>query len=476
MRPPKPPSPADETDPPDSAQNNGEEHPAEASSAVPPDYSTWSVKELKQALARAGVNHAWANTKEDLVSLARERRVRPAPGFGDDDAPRRDYSWEPPDYGSNEDDTPIQEAAETGAASGALPEERRDNPAEQERTYELPAALGDAHSDAANTTRAPIPVSSPATLEAQSPVPRNSSLMIQVAEKEGGRAAANSLSDAAPGTPAAASSANAASGAVNASSSAAGRSASPAPFALPSAFPSSRTGSPAPLSGPSSRAASPLIGEPWRKGSADGSKRSSGAVSADKIKGSGNGADLVYGISDVANASAVALSGAGGAVGNGNGVRGWASGESGADPARSNSFAGGPSLAGPLRPNGGAGQVEGGGRRDAAVFETVLSRRASPGPRSSPGPRAPPAAHAFPVADGPGDAVVRGGAAPAAGAAPSAGTAPGAPAVPALPGPGTAKAPAPAAGVALPAALEGVGTGEAAVEDSTPAPTALVDH
>ena len=43
------------------------------------DYGSWSVKELKQALSEAGVNHSWANEKSELVSLASENKV-PPPG------------------------------------------------------------------------------------------------------------------------------------------------------------------------------------------------------------------------------------------------------------------------------------------------------------------------------------------------------------------------------------------------------------
>ena len=43
------------------------------------DYSSWSVKDLKQALSEAGINHMWANEKSELVTLASEARV-PPPG------------------------------------------------------------------------------------------------------------------------------------------------------------------------------------------------------------------------------------------------------------------------------------------------------------------------------------------------------------------------------------------------------------
>ena len=43
------------------------------------DYGSWSVKELKQALTEAGINHSWANEKTDLVVLASENKI-PPPG------------------------------------------------------------------------------------------------------------------------------------------------------------------------------------------------------------------------------------------------------------------------------------------------------------------------------------------------------------------------------------------------------------
>jgi hypothetical protein len=43
------------------------------------DYGAWSVKDLKQALSEAGVNHAWANEKSELVALASENKI-PPPG------------------------------------------------------------------------------------------------------------------------------------------------------------------------------------------------------------------------------------------------------------------------------------------------------------------------------------------------------------------------------------------------------------
>ena len=43
------------------------------------DPSTWSVKELKQALTEAGVAHGFANEKSELVALAKENKV-PPPG------------------------------------------------------------------------------------------------------------------------------------------------------------------------------------------------------------------------------------------------------------------------------------------------------------------------------------------------------------------------------------------------------------
>ena len=46
---------------------------------APGDYGSWSVKELKQALSEAGISHAWANEKGDLVLLATENKV-PPPG------------------------------------------------------------------------------------------------------------------------------------------------------------------------------------------------------------------------------------------------------------------------------------------------------------------------------------------------------------------------------------------------------------
>ena len=106
IRPPKPPPPADEEAPPqtEGETGGGGEVPA------PEEYASWSAKELKQALARAGVSHGWANTKEDLVALAVEHRVRPARGFGDD-APTRNYSWEPPDDGAADDDSQAAEPA-----------------------------------------------------------------------------------------------------------------------------------------------------------------------------------------------------------------------------------------------------------------------------------------------------------------------------------------------------------------------------
>jgi C-terminal processing protease CtpA/Prc len=55
--------------------------PSATSSSRPAagDYGSWSVKELKQALSEAGINHSWANEKSDLVSLATENKV-PPPG------------------------------------------------------------------------------------------------------------------------------------------------------------------------------------------------------------------------------------------------------------------------------------------------------------------------------------------------------------------------------------------------------------
>jgi hypothetical protein len=44
-----------------------------------PDPSTWSVKELKQALTEAGVAHGFANEKSELVALAKDNKV-PPPG------------------------------------------------------------------------------------------------------------------------------------------------------------------------------------------------------------------------------------------------------------------------------------------------------------------------------------------------------------------------------------------------------------
>ena len=51
--------------------------PANANATAPIDYNTWSVKDLKLALAESGVNHSWATEKSDLVSLAAENKVQP---------------------------------------------------------------------------------------------------------------------------------------------------------------------------------------------------------------------------------------------------------------------------------------------------------------------------------------------------------------------------------------------------------------
>ncbi len=43
------------------------------------EYGSWSVKELKQALSEAGINHSWANEKSELVTLASDNKI-PPPG------------------------------------------------------------------------------------------------------------------------------------------------------------------------------------------------------------------------------------------------------------------------------------------------------------------------------------------------------------------------------------------------------------
>ena len=52
---------------------------AGAASTPSTDASTWSVKELKQALTEAGVAHGFANEKSELVQLAKDNKV-PPPG------------------------------------------------------------------------------------------------------------------------------------------------------------------------------------------------------------------------------------------------------------------------------------------------------------------------------------------------------------------------------------------------------------
>jgi hypothetical protein len=427
MRPPNHHSPGDEEDPA-SGQDDGEgEADAGGEDApLPPDYSTWSVKELKQALAKAGVNHSWANTKEDLVALARERRVRPAPGFGDDDIAPRVYSWEMPDSGAavEEESEPQLEGIDPGEPS-RMQVVAGQIAAEDGNEESLPE-LADSQPALADSTPTPDPAPAPSLAsvdESPQAIPSAASLTVQGAAalpdrvhpvsngaKTSGVAASdrplsNTLRSAGSdpvlaSTPVVSVSAFDA-GKVNVFSS--GDANLPAPFTLPSSY-TSRTGSPVPLGVPP-RTASPHTAEARRKPGPQGSKRGAGSATADAIQGAGNGADLVYGLSDAAKSKAVSSS-IGGAKGAGS--KGMASSDAGSEQAKNQAGPGSE----PARPNGGSapessGTDAGAGerRRDAAVFQTVLSRRSSPGPRVAPDKAAaavPPAEH------GPGNAGGRG--------------------------------------------------------------------
>ena len=121
MRPPKyQGSGGDEENPAEGEEGDGAaDGGGGAGDGEPVDYGSWSVKELKQALARAGVNHGWANTKEDLVALAAERRVRPAPGFGDD-APRV-FGWDAPGLDPADDGAELEGGGGDGGGGVAAP-------------------------------------------------------------------------------------------------------------------------------------------------------------------------------------------------------------------------------------------------------------------------------------------------------------------------------------------------------------------